>query len=290
MRRLSKLSLLALGLVLVSPAAFAQTPAKPDANANPLVATVDNIQIRADDLRDAARQLPPQLQQLPPEKLMPMLVNQVVDRKALLIEAQKQGLDKDAAVAAAMQAAANVELENAYVQKAVAAQVTATAVQAVYNRDYANKPGPEQVEARQILVPTEDQAKDIIRKLERGADFAKLAEKYSIDPGAKNGGELGWFAQGEMIPAFSNAAFALQPKQFTKTPVHTQFGWHVILCEGKRTGPTPTLAQVQDQIRQQLANQAIQQVLDQARSAVKITFYGADGKPLPAPTATPAKK
>ena len=284
MRRLSKLSLLALGLVLVSPAAFAQAPAKPDAN--PLVATVDNIQIHVSDLRDAARQLPPQLQQLPPEKLMPMLVNQLVDRKALLIEAQKQDLAKDPTVAAAMQAAADVELENAYVQKGVATQVTDTAVQAVYNRDYANKPGPEQVEARQILVPTEDQAKDIIRKLERGADFAKLAEKYSIDPGAKNGGELGWFAKGDMIPAFSDAAFALQPKQFTKTPVHTQFGWHVILCEGKRTGPTPTLDQVQDQIRQQLGNQAIQQVVDQARSAVKVTFYGADGKPL----AAPAKK
>lgn len=288
MRRLSKLSLLALGLVLVSPAAFAQAPATPDAN--PLVATVDNIQIHLNDLRDAARQLPPQLQQLPPEKLMPMLVNQLVDRKALLIEAQKQDLAKDPTVAAAMQAAADVELENAYVQKGVAGQVTDTAVQAIYNRDYANKPGPQQVEARQILVPTEDQAQDIIRKLERGADFAKLAEKYSIDPGAKNGGELGWFSQGDMIPAFSDAAFALQPKQFTKTPVHTQFGWHVILCEGKRTGPTPTLAQVQDQIRQQLANQAIQQTVDQARSAVKVTFYGADGKPLPAPAAAPAKK
>lgn len=288
MRRLSKLSLLALGLVLVSPAAFAQASATPDAN--PLVATVDNIQIHVNDLRDAARQLPPQLQQLPPEKLMPMLVNQLVDRKALLIEAQKQDLAKDPTVAAAMQAAADVELENAYVQKTVAAQVTDTAVQAIYNRDYANKPGPQQVEARQILVPTEDQAQDIIRKLERGADFAKLAEKYSIDPGAKNGGELGWFSQGDMIPAFSDAAFALQPKQFTKTPVHTQFGWHVILCEGKRTGPTPTLAQVQDQIRQQLANQAIQQTVDQARGAVKVTFYGADGKPLPTPAAAPAKK
>lgn len=277
MRRLPKLSLLAVGLVLSTPAAFAQGAPK---NPNPLVATVNNIQIHMGDLRDAAHQLPPQLQQLPPQKLLPLLMNQVVDRKALLIEAQKENLAKDPAVAAQMQEAANMQLENAYLQKAIAAQVTNTAVQAVYDRDYANKPGPEQVDARQILVPSEQEAKDIIRKLERGADFTKLAQKYSIDPGAKNGGELGWFSKGEMIPAFSDAAFALKPNEFTKTPVHSQFGWHVILCEGKRTAPTPTLDQVRDQIRQQLADKAIQDTLNKVRGDVKVTFYGEDGKPL----------
>lgn len=277
MRRLPKLSLLALGLVLSAPAAFAQGAPK---DANPLVATVNNVQIHMNDLRDAARQLPPQLQQLPPQKLLPLLLNQVVDRQALLIEAQKDNLAKDPEVADAMRKAADMQLENAYLQKAIAPHVTSTAVQAVYDRDYANKPGPQQVEARQILVPSEQEAKDIIRKLERGADFAKLAQKYSIDPGAKNGGELGWFSKGEMIPAFSDAAFALKPNEYTKTPVHSQFGWHVILCQGKRTAPTPTLDQVRDQIRQQLADQAIQETLNKVRGDVKVTFYGEDGKPL----------
>lgn len=287
MHRLPKLSVLALGLALVAPAAFAQTPAQ--AAPNPLVATVNGSQIHLNDLRDAAQSLPPQMQQLPPDQLMPLLLNQVVDRQALLIAARKTDLAKDPVVKQRMEAAANVQLENAYVQKQVAEQVTNTAVQAAYDRDYANKPGPEQVEARQILVSSQAQAQDIINQLNKGADFATLAQKYSIDPGAKNGGELGWFTKDEMVPAFANAAFALKPHEYTKTPVQSQFGWHVILCEGKRTAPTPALADVQDEIHQKLADQAVQSVLDKVRSQVKITVYGADGKPVKQDAASSAQ-
>ncbi|HTQ71884.1 MAG TPA: peptidylprolyl isomerase [Acidocella sp.] len=284
MRHLSTLSALALALAMAAPAAFAQSaPAAGSATAgsDPVVASVNDIKIHMSEIQADAQNLPPQAQQLPPEQLLPLLVNQEVDRKALLIAAQKDGLASDPDVAARMQAAADVQLENAYVQKAVAAQVTDTAVQAAYNRDYANKPGPEQVDARHILVSTQAQAEDIIKQLNKGADFAKLAEKYSIDPGAKNGGELGWFSKDEMVPAFADAAFALKKGEYTKTPVQTQFGWHVILNEGQRTAPTPALADVQQQIRQKLTDQAVQGTLDQVRGQVKIQVFGADGKPLP---------
>ncbi len=281
MRRLSKLSALALTLALAAPAAFAQpAPAGPK-DSDPVVATVNGIKIHMSQIQADAQNLPPQAQQLSPQQLLPLLINQEVDRKALLIAAQKENLESDPAVAARMKAAADVQLENAYVQKAVAAQVTDTAVQAEYNRDYAGKPGPEQVDARHILVSSEAQAEDIIKQLNKGADFAKLAEKYSIDPGAKNGGELGWFSKDEMVPAFADAAFALKKGQYTKTPVHTQFGWHVILNEGHRTAPTPTLADVQDQIRQKLSDQVVQATLDKVRSQVKVQVFGPDGKPVP---------
>ncbi|MBU6450124.1 MAG: peptidylprolyl isomerase, partial [Rhodospirillales bacterium] len=168
------------------------------------------------------------------------------------------------------------------------AQVTDTAVQAEYNRDYAGKPGPEQVDARQILVSTQAQAQDIIKQLNKGADFAKLAEKDSIDPGAKNGGELGWFSKDEMVPAFADAAFALKKGEYSKTPVHTQFGWHVILNEGHRTAPTPAFADVQDQIRQKMTDQAVQDTLNNVRGKVKIVVYGSDGKPVPQTAAAPS--
>lgn len=301
MRLLSTLSVVALGVALAAPAAFAQTASTPaaapaasaPADSDPVVATVNNIKIHMSEIQAAAQNLPPQAQQLPPEQLLPLLVNQEVDRKALLIAAQSSSLQNDPAVAQRMQDAANIQLENAYVQKAVASQVSDTAVQAEYNRDYANKPGPEQVEARHILVSSESQAEDIIKQLNKGADFAKLAQKYSIDPGAKNGGELGWFSKDEMVPEFANAAFALKKGQYTKTPVHTQFGYHVILNEGERTAPTPALADVQQQIRQKLTDAAVQNTLNQVRGKVKITIYGADGKPVPqgadaAPAAAPA--
>ncbi len=290
MRRHTLRSLLTAATLLAAPAALAQSGAQSGsapapADANPVVATVNGIKIYMSDIQADAQNAPPQVQQLPPDQLFPLLVNQEIDRKALLIAAQKEGLQNNPDVAKAMQAAANIRLENAYVQEQVAPQVTDTAVQAVYNRDYAGKPGPAQVEARHILVSTQKQAEDIIAQLNKGADFAKLAEKYSIDPGAKNGGELGWFSQDEMVPAFANAAFALKPGQYTKAPVQTQFGWHVILCEGKRTAPTPALADVSDQIKQKLADQAVQKVLDQARSQVKIQTFDAAGAPAAAPAA-----
>lgn len=292
MRRHTLRSVLTAATLLAAPAAFAQSsapaaaPAAAPANANPVVATVNGIKIYMNDVQADAQNAPAQVQQLPPDQLFPLLVNQEVDRKALLLAAQKEGLQNNPAVAKAMQDSANIRLENAYVQEKVAPQVSDTAVQAAYNQDYAGKPGPAQVEARHILVQTQAQAKDIISQLNKGGDFAKLAQKYSIDPGAKNGGELGWFSQDEMVPAFATAAFALKPGQYTKTPVQTQFGWHVILCEGKRTAPTPALADVQDQIKQKLANQAVQKVLDQARAGVKIETFNADGTPAtPAPAA-----
>ncbi|MGP8026370.1 MAG: peptidylprolyl isomerase [Acidocella sp.] len=291
MRRLTLRSVLAAATLFVAPAAFAQssTPAAAPADGNPVVAIVDGMKIYMSDIQADAQSAPAQVQQLPPDQLFPLLVNQEVDRKALLVAAQKEGLQNNPDVAKAMQDAANIRLENAYMQEKVAPQVTDTAVQAAYNRDYANKPGPEQVEARHILVQTEAQAQDIINQLNKGADFAKLAEKYSIDPGAKNGGELGWFAQDEMVPAFATAAFALQPGQYTKTPVQTQFGWHVILCEGKRTAPTPALADVQDQIKQKLADQAVQATLDQARSQVQVQIFNADGTPAKPADSAPAQ-
>jgi peptidyl-prolyl cis-trans isomerase C len=288
------LSALAIAAVLAAPAALAQTPppAAPAAapkNADPVVAIVGKYDVHMSDLQADLQSIPAQAQQLPPAQLYQMLLSQEVDRKAVLAAALKEGLQKDPTVAKQMQDAASVKLENAYVQKKVLGQVTDAAVLAEYNKDYANKPGAEQVQARQILVQTQQQAQDIITQLNQGADFATLAQKDSIDPGAKNGGELGWFAQTEMVPAFASAAFALKPGEYTKTPVQTQFGFHVILCEGKRTAPTPKLADVQAQIKQQLGDAAVQTTLDAVRSDVKIQLFNPDGSPAAAaPAAAPA--
>jgi len=277
------LSALAIAAVFATPAAFAQSaPSAPAAPAaavpsDTVVAIVNNYKIRMSDLQTDLQSAPAQEQQMPPEQLFPLLVGQEVDRKAVLVQALHEGLEHNAAVEKQMQDAADIKLENAYVQEQVAAQVTPAAIQAEYNKDYANQPGPAQVEARHILVQTQAQAQAIITQLNGGADFATLAQKDSIDPGAKNGGELGWFSQDEMVPAFASAAFALQPGQYTKTPVQTQFGWHVILCEGKRTAPTPKLADVSDQIRQKLADNAVQNALTAARDKVKIQLFNPDG-------------
>ncbi len=295
MRLFSSLSAIALSMALSAAPSLAQTAAPAAAApaaaapADPVLATVNGDAIHMSDVQASAQNLPAQMQQLPPQQLFPLLVNQQIDRKALLVAAKGENLQNDPSVAAAMQEAADEKLENAYVQQQVSPQVTDTAIQAVYTRDYAGKPGPEQVEARHILVKTQAEAESIIKQLNKGASFAALAKKDSIDPGAQNGGELGWFGQSDMVPAFAAAAFALKPGEYTKTPVQTQFGWHVILCEGKRTAPAPALADVKDQIRQTLADDQIKATLAAVRSKVKIQLFNPDGTPeaTPAPAGTP---
>ncbi len=286
MQSLPKISALALAAVLASFPVLAQTPpASPPASAaapapaDPVIATVNGVAIHMSDVQAAAQDLPAQMQQLSPQQLFPVVVNQLIDRQALLVAAKAEKLENNPRVAAAMQEAADEKLENAYIQAKVAPQVNDAAVAAAYKAQYAGKPGPEQVEARHILVKTQAEAEAIIKQLNHGANFAKLAQKDSIDPGAANGGELGWFAQNEMVPAFSNAAFALKPGEYTKTPVQSQFGWHVILCEGKRTAPSPSLNDVKDQISQSLADAAIKSTLADARSKVKIQVLNANGSP-----------
>jgi len=285
MRRTAFLSTLALAAAIASAPALAQAqsaapavaPAVPAADT--VLATVDGKPIHMSDVQAAGADLPANLQQLPPDQLFPLLVNQLIDRQALLVAATNEHLSRNPAVRAAMEDAANEKLENAYVQEKVGPAVTDAAVQAAFQKQYAGKPGPAQVDARHILVKTQAQAQAIIDQLNKGADFATLATKDSIDPGAKNGGELGWFSEDEMVPAFAQAAFALAPGQYTKTPVQTQFGWHVILCEGKRQAPSPSFDSVKDQIRQQLADNAIKATLADVRSKVKIKLFNPDGTP-----------
>ena len=285
MRRSTPSAIALAACMFAAPALAQPAPAaRPAAAAaNPVLATVDGEPIHLTDLQAAADSLPAQMQQMPPDQLLPLLLNQQIDRKALLVAARKEKLERKPDIAAQMQTAADEKLENAYVQQQGSPQVTEAAIQAAYTKDYANKPGPEQVDARHILVKTEAQAQAIIDQLNKGADFGKLAQAQSIDPGAKNGGELGWFSQNEMVPAFSAAAFALKPGEYTKTPVQSQFGWHVILCEGKRQAPPPALADVHDEIRQNLADAAIKATLTDARSKVKIVIDNPNtGAPAPA--------
>lgn len=264
-----------------APSTSAPAPVSPEAAAaaNPVVAKVNGQEIRLSDVSDAAKGLPPQMQGMPPSVLYPMLLDQLVDRQALVDEARKVGLDKDPAVQKQMAAASDRALQTALISKEVGPKVTEEAVRARYDQEIAGKPGEEEVHARHILVPTEAEAKDIIAQLKKGADFAALAKQHSKDPGAAQGGDLGFFKKGDMVPAFADAAFALQPGQFTQTPVHTQFGWHVIKVEERKRDEPPTYEQAHDELRQKMIQEDVQKVLQQARNDATIEKFNLDGTP-----------
>ncbi len=274
------------------PAPEAVGPARPD----PVVAKVDGHELRLSDVRDMARNLPQTLRGLPPKMLFPLVVDQLIDREAMAIAARKQGLDKDPAVQHEMRLAELGVLQNALIQREVGPSIGEEAVTARYKRQIAGKPGQEEVHARHILVTSEAKAKEIIGELEKGADFAALAKKHSTDPAAKSGGDLGWFKKADMIPAFANAAFALKPGEFTKQPVHTRFGWHVIQVLAVRREPAPTYQQARAGLRREIVQEAVQKAIDKARAEVKIERFNPDGTPIrpsdmaeppPSPEASP---
>jgi peptidyl-prolyl cis-trans isomerase C len=183
-------------------------------------------------------------------------------------------------------------LENAILTKQVGPTVTDAALHARYDKDMAGKPGEEEVHAKHILVDNEDQAKKIIADLKGGADFAALAKQYSKDPGAaQQGGDLGFFKKDEMVPEFAAAAFALQPGQISPEPVHTQFGWHVILVVERRRAQPPTFEQARDELRQQMIKEGVKKAVAQARADVSVEKFNLDGSPIRATdTAEPPKQ
>lgn len=288
---------LAAALLLLAAPAFAQTGAAPSpapSGGDPVVATVNGQPIHLSDVKQAVESLPANVRALPPEMLYPKLIESIVSEKALADAARKQGLQNDPGVKEQIQAATDQVLDNAYLQKEVAPQITDAALHARYDSEYAGKPGTEEVHARHILVPTEAEAKDIISQLDKGADFAALAKKYSKDPGAADGGDLGFFKKDDMVPAFADAAFTLKDGQFTETPVHTQFGWHVIQVLGHRQAPPPSFEQASDQIRQDMLKEGVQKAVADARAAADVKVFNLDGSPakatdtaVPPPAAKP---
>ena len=297
MRSLSLTAVLAVAML--STTTLAQTapkaaPAAAGTQPNPLIATVNNDPIRLSDISawiDTHVQ-PEQRSQIPQERLFGAALDNLVSGKALQIMARKQGLDKDPAVAKQMSDAANEVLQRALLIKSVRPMVNEDAIKAAYDKQYAGKPGEEEVHARHILVDSEAKATDVINQLKAGAKFEDLAKKYGDpkDPASQQGGDLGFFKKGDMLPEFSDVAFKLKPNEYTKTPVHTRYGWHVIQVLETRVAPPPAYDQVKSEIRQQLLQKYAKEYIAQARAQVKVQLFNASGTPqaAPAPAKAPA--
>jgi peptidyl-prolyl cis-trans isomerase C len=244
------------------------------------VAKVDGRPIHLSYLKDAVQTLPENMRGLPPQALMPMLLDQMIDARALVAEAHKSGLDKDPAVQRQVVAAEDRALQTAVLSKDVGPTITDAALRARYDQEIAGKPGAEEVHAKHILVDSEDEAKKIIAELKGGADFAALAKQHSKDPSAaQQGGDLGFFKKDEMVPEFADAAFAMKPGQVSDAPVHSQFGWHVILVVERQNSPPPTFEKSRDELRQKMIQEGVQKAVAKARGQVAVEKFNMDGSP-----------
>ncbi|HWE76506.1 MAG TPA: peptidylprolyl isomerase [Stellaceae bacterium] len=259
----------------------AAAPAATSGGDDPVVARVNGTVIHRSELELQLRNAPQQMQQQPMDKVYPQLLTSMVNATLLEQAARKAKLDQNAQVKEQISGATTEILANAYVSSLARSEISETKLRAAYDQYAKDAPKTEEIHARHILVGTEQEAKDIIAQLDKGADFATIAKDKTTDPSGKsNGGDLGYFTKQDMVPEFANAAFALKPGEYTKTPVKTQFGWHVIKLEDRRQGKAGTYEQVAPEIAQQMTQQIIQSKLKELAGVAKIEVFGPDGKAL----------
>ena len=247
-----------------------QAPVRAQDGADAVVAKVGDVEIHQSDLDLAVANLDPQLAQLPDDQKKIAALSAAIDVKLLALDATAEKLDQNAEFKKRMQYLADRELHNAYFKKHVVDTVTDADVKARYDKEVAALPKQEEVHARHILVKTEDEAKDVIKQLDAGKSFADLAKEKSTDPNKADGGDLGYFTKGRMVKEFEEAAFALDKGTYTKTPVKTDFGYHVILVEDKRDAAPPAFDQVKDQVRQLVMRDKYLALLASAKEKSKV--------------------
>ncbi len=246
-----------------------------------VVARVNGEEIRNSDVMAMARGLPPQYQsQL--MQLYPMLVQRLIDFKLPGAAGRAAGLASDDEVKARVARAEEQAIREVYLEREVEARVTDARVQDAYKANLVANPPAEEQHARHILVETEEAAREIIALLDGGADFAELAKQRSTGPSGPKGGDLGYFTADQMVPEFSKAAAALEPGQHSTAPTQTQFGWHVIKVEDRRSAAPAAFEEIEPQLREQLARESVEAIFKGLRAGMEIEIMSqASGESAP---------
>jgi peptidyl-prolyl cis-trans isomerase C len=208
---------------------------------------------------------------MPAQERRAFLLRVLIDMKVMAGAAKTAGMDQTPLFAQRLNYLKERALRRAYFADAIAAQVTEEAVRKEYDAFVAQFKPQEEIHARHILVETKEEADAIEAELKAGGDFAAIAQEKSIDPGSgANGGDLGFFGKGMMVPEFETAAFAIANPGDVSEPVQSQFGWHIIKLEEKRQSQPPTFEQIAPQAQQQVLMRAFNQKVEELMSGVTI--------------------
>lgn len=258
---------------------------------NPVVAKVDGKPIVRSEVLDFMKNLPPQMAQMPPQAIFPMVLEQVINGKIVDEKAKEANIGDDPAVQEKL-ADAKVQIIRAvYAEQEINKKLSEADVKKAYDDMVKQMPKTEEVHARHILVDDEAKAKEIITKLDGGAKFEDMAKEFSKDKSnSASGGDLGYFAQGDMVKEFGDAAFSLKKGAYTTTPVKTQFGYHIIQSEDKRVRPAPKFDDVKGQLEGQVRRDILNKLIEEWHKGAKIETFDFDGKPLPKAEDKPEEK
>jgi peptidyl-prolyl cis-trans isomerase C len=279
--------------MMTSMSMLSPTPARAQAP-DPVVAKVDNVDIHESDLaiaEEEAGQIPP----MSPDQKKDYLVQFMADMILVTKAAEAKKIGTDAAFKKRLEFARNKLMMEGLLQSVAKDATTDAAMQKVYEEAVTKLPEEQEVHARHILFRTtagdeksdkaaEDKAKAVVARLNKGEDFSKIANELTEDPSGKaNGGDLGYFAKEQMVPEFANVAFTLDKGKIS-APVKTQFGWHVIKVEDKRTRPKPKFDEVKPQIEQFVVRKAQADLVTELRAKAKIEkFYKVEEPKADAP-------
>lgn len=258
------------GLTFLPSLAFAAVMALPLAaqtspDADTVVARVNGDEITLGHVIATAASLPQQYQQLEDEVLYDFILEQLVQQQLLSQQQDELTLRNALTLENETRSLRAVQTANAITD----AEVTDEAIQAAYDAQFAEFQGEDEFDASHILVETEEEAEEIKAQLDDGADFAEMAREKSTGPSGPNGGALGWFGKGRMVPEFEAAVLELEKGQVSD-PVQTQFGWHLVILNDKRKTEAPALDVVRGELTQALRQDAIQARIDELTQQAQI--------------------
>jgi peptidyl-prolyl cis-trans isomerase C len=246
-------------------------PAVPaSAQSDPVVAKVNGIEIHESDLAMAEEDMGQQAQAMPPDAKREQMIAYLADVLLAAKAAEGKKVADQKEFKSRMAFIRNKLLMETLLQNVGKEALTPEATKKVYDDAAKQMGGEQEVRARHILVPSEDEAKAILVEVKKGTDFAELAKQKSKDPGAAaEGGDLGYFTKDQMVPEFAEVAFKLDKGQVSD-PVKTQFGWHIIKVEDKRSKPIPDYDKVKDQIETYVQRKAQAEYIGKLRESAKI--------------------
>ncbi|WP_407177512.1 peptidylprolyl isomerase [Bradyrhizobium sp. STM 3562] len=254
-----------------------------------VLAKVNGAEIHQSDVALAEEELGPSLAQMDPSTKDENVLAFLIDMKIVARAAEDKKLQDSDDFKKRMAFTRNRLLMDSLLANEGKAATTDDAMKKVYEDASKQIAGEQEVHARHILVETEDEAKQVKADLDKGADFAELAKKKSKDPGASDGGDLGFFTKDQMVPEFSAVAFSLEPGKISD-PVKTQFGWHIIKVEEKRNRKPPEFDQVKSQIETYVTRKAQADYVAKLREGAKIERMDQAANTPAAPAAKDAAK
>jgi len=234
------------------------------------VVRVGDVTITDADVARAGEMLGPRLAQEPEGQRREVVIQALIDLQVMANAARAAGIDKTDAYETELSFLQAQALRDIYFEQQIQEAVSEDDVRARYEEEIAKLEPQEEIKASHILVESAEEAEKLIAELDAGADFAELAKAHSTGPSGPNGGDLGFFAKGQMVPEFEAAAFALEPGTYTEAPVKTQFGYHIIKVDEKRTQEPPAFEDVQEQLRDAMVREALTERLAALKEAATI--------------------